>query len=229
MMIGLCIGVGGGYFVYGSYVWPRLKEWHLERIERQLEANFASHQKQFETFIEYAEALPELGLLEFEKDSLISFYVNDSLQSRGGSEPIFVSVGIDNFVCGDIPEEVAIIDNQLQCIIDGDTLHFKHWTLHFQGKDSDPLLPDLLAYEGIPLQEFLQLQQKIKALDCTAFEKGHDLIALRYRGHSLESLDYVIPLKDTPDRSKWTHLQGNFYWQHRREELFCGWMNWRRY
>lgn len=162
MVIGLCIGIGGGYFVYEYYVWPNLNEWHLERIERQLEANFASHQKQFEAFMEYAEALPDFGPLEFDEYS-------------------------------------------------------------------DPILPDLLAYQGISAQEFLQLQQKVKALDCIAFQKDHDLIVLRYRGHSLESLDYVILLKDTPDRSNWTHLQGNLYWQHRREELFCGWTNWSRY
>lgn len=211
-----------GWLVWTAYDWCLINIFNdlkAKRIEKRIPLNFFLHRDTFGDLLDFAKGLGRLEDLAFEGDDQISLTIYDSLlNDRTQLENVIIIEEASEYDLQSIgfSESGEILVSTKEGITNTDK-----WVVYFEGKIDDPVLADLLSYSNTNMDQIISLRQRLSRVGCEAADINKELITFRYAGHWPEGYNYVIPLNDTLNPG-WNHLKDNFYWEHYRNELYCG-------
>ncbi len=118
-------------------------------------------------------------------------------------------------------EDLSILhNNQVKTFFGGQTRTDENWLIEFRGKMNHHILPKLLAYHKISVEDVRQLRKIVEGLDCSAINKYKDVLAIRYRGHFFENFSHKIPLSDTVSTGSWNPISNGVYWEYYRSGIY---------
>jgi len=201
-----------------------INNYQEKRIEKQLQVNFKSHLEDFEDLVTFSRELGTLENLEFYKTGIIRFDLRDSLLIDSLlSDTNIINVDDDEL---DVIENLRFTDSTLFIKSSESESTYKNWMIWYRGRIDNPSVEKLLAYNQITLEQLSQLKNKLDKIKCEAFSKTDSLLTIRYAGHSGECFNYIVPLKPIKISDEWVKLADNYYWEHYRNGLFCGWSDW---
>lgn len=214
------------YLAYNIQVRFWINDFQAKQIEKRLVRNFQEHKDQFEALRDFTAQFPELGYFGFGKNQYLDFEVSDT-SNTGDTIPIqifFLKVG--EYSGGPIEEIKIVQDTILATTPEGYTVGLKNLIINFRGKISDPIVPKLLTYKGINMDQLKTLQEMMTQVNCIRISKSSGSLFLRYAGHWGESFYYGYPLDVGKIEENWHPLSSGFYWEHYVNGLFCGWTDW---
>ena len=212
------------WFAYDFHFKFVINDYQAKQIEKRLQDNFYKNQDKFGDLLTFSKQINRLESVEFTENGQISFQVYDTSLDRNSLDNYFISIG-DNATF-DVTD-IEFVDNNSIEVFSGDQAFvYDNWIIDFKGETNNPLVNKLLSYNKINPAELKELKQKLDKIDCDGYDKNDSLITIRYMGHWGESFNYLIPITQRVNNEDWNKLEGNYYWEHYHNGLFCGWTDW---
>lgn len=197
---------------YNYYFKILIHDYEKGIIEKELKMNFDDNRSSFDDIVSFSENIKRLDQFEFYDDDYVKFRVYDSVQdwTKRVEESFITYVGESS----DYPiSDVSFGNDNKLNIWTKDTIYSQErWIIEFYGQRSDPLVKKLLNYNNIRIEDLIYLEQKLRIIECTAFDKSDDLIIIGYRRNYEESYQYLIPLSENDRVNRWEKLDNDFYW-----------------
>ncbi len=213
------------WFFYDLYLKYEINDYKASLIEEDIQNNFYNNQQRFNDLISFSKGLKVLENLQFEPNGYISFQLYDSLADRSNVDlinNILVMEKSEYYV-----EDLNILENnQVKTFFGGQTRTDDNWLIEFRGKMNHHILPKLLDYHKVSVEEVRQLRKMVEDLDCAAICNYKDVLEIRYRGHFFENFSYKIPFSDTVSTGSWNPISNGVYWEYYRSGIYCGWTKW---
>jgi len=212
------------WFAYDFHFKFVINDFQANQIEKQLQDNFHENQDKFDDLLIFSKQIKRLESVEFRENGQINFQVYDTSLNRTSLDNNFISIG-DNSIF-DVTDIEFLGNNSIEVFSGDQAFVYDNWIIDFEGEINNPLVNTLLSYNKINPAELKELKQKLYKIDCYGFGKNDSLITIRYTGHWGESFNYLIPITDKTHKADWNKLEDNYYWEHYRNGLFCGWTDW---
>ena len=234
ILFGLLL-IFASYFAYDFHFKYVINDYQAKQIEQDIQENFRSNKKLFQKLIANSREFGDVERLEFLDDNSISFQLYDSVSDRtesgfipslslGKAKPPGIGTFFQESVQG-----IEFSDSSTLSVYIADTvIVLNKWLIFFDGKKSNPLVEKLLSYNGVSPAQLQKIEEDLKAVNCSVYDKRRGLLSLRFVGHWGEGFEYIIKTDSTKNVNhlETQKLDDNIYWNYYQIGIFCGWTDW---
>ncbi len=227
-----------GYFSYEFFLKEFIFEYFRMQVVDGMKQNLENHEEDFEDLVEFSKNFSDIDGITFLEDNTIEFSIYSSTftKSNNGYAPIYENVQLTEqngfvFYHGSTYEDKYIVES-IKFTSDSLFIHthkegkhnlyiFYSWIIHYEGKEENTIVENLLSYRDIDLKKFKLLRRKLEKLNCHSLFKNEKILMLHYSGYAPNDyFAYNINLNNNISTDKEFLLKGNYYW-HYQPPSFC--------
>lgn len=204
------------WFLYIMYGESWIRTYKHKQIEKELKENFQKNKTNFYKLLDYREILSNYQRFNLDQDGEAFFSLVSNKSDCDLKECSIINLGS---MC-----QVNNLDPDALSYYMGDSsfLELPHWHVEFTGEISEPILKPILRHENISLEEFIDIQDYLKSVNCKRISSDGHRVSLLVYGNALNGFYYDIPIGEDTHLENCQVLDELFCLRYFRSEIFCG-------